>query len=109
MPPRSAWPTRGPRSSRSRTRRRGRPARPSRTRATAASRSPTSSRRRSSSEETEHMAEVLVLVDAVDGNVKKVTYELLTAARQLGEPAAVVVGGSGAAAGLTDQLAEYGA
>jgi len=55
------------------------------------------------------MAEVLVLVDAVDGNVKKVTFELLTAARQLGEPAAVVVGGSGAAVGLKDQLAEYGA
>jgi electron transfer flavoprotein alpha subunit len=55
------------------------------------------------------MAEVLVLVDAVDGTVKKVTFELLTAARQLGEPAAVVVGGSGAAAGLKDQLAEYGA
>jgi electron transfer flavoprotein alpha subunit len=55
------------------------------------------------------MAEVLVLVDAVDGNVKKVTFELLTAARQLGEPAAVVVGGPGAAAGLKQQLAEYGA
>ena len=38
------------------------------------------------------MAEVLVVVDAVDGNVKKVTFELLTAARQLGEPAAVVIG-----------------
>jgi electron transfer flavoprotein alpha subunit len=55
------------------------------------------------------MAEVLVLVDAVDGNVKKATFELLTAARQLGEPAAVVVGAPGAAAGLKDQLAEYGA
>jgi electron transfer flavoprotein alpha subunit len=55
------------------------------------------------------MAEVLVLVDAVDGNVKKVTFELLTAARQLGEPSAVVIGGPGAASGLTDKLAEYGA
>jgi electron transfer flavoprotein alpha subunit len=55
------------------------------------------------------MAEVLVVVDAVDGNVKKVTFELLTAARQLGEPAAVVIGGPGAAAGLKDKLAEYGA
>jgi electron transfer flavoprotein alpha subunit len=55
------------------------------------------------------MAEVLVLVDAVDGNVKKVTFELLTAARQLGEPAAVVLGGPGAASGLKDKLAEYGA
>jgi electron transfer flavoprotein alpha subunit len=55
------------------------------------------------------MAEVLVVVDAVDGNVKKVTFELLTAARQLGEPAAVVLGGPGAASGLKDKLAEYGA
>ena len=38
------------------------------------------------------MAEVLVLVDHVDGEVKKVTLELLTAARALGEPSAVVVG-----------------
>ncbi|HKC27510.1 MAG TPA: electron transfer flavoprotein subunit alpha/FixB family protein [Jatrophihabitans sp.] len=55
------------------------------------------------------MAEVLVLVDAVDGAVKKATFELLTAARQLGEPAAVVVGAPGTASGLKDQLAEYGA
>jgi electron transfer flavoprotein alpha subunit len=55
------------------------------------------------------MAEVLVVVDAVDGNVKKVTFELLTAARRLGEPAAVVLGGPGAASGLSDKLAEYGA
>src|SRR5690348_2859166 len=55
------------------------------------------------------MAEVLVLVDAVDGKVKKATFELLTAARQLGEPAAVVVGAPGTASGLKDQLAEYGA
>ena len=55
------------------------------------------------------MAEVLVLVDSVDGNVKKPTLELLTAARQLGEPAAVVVGAAGAAAALKAQLAEYGA
>jgi electron transfer flavoprotein alpha subunit len=55
------------------------------------------------------MAEVLVLVDSVDGNVKKPTLELLTAARQLGEPAAVVVGAAGTAAALNDRLAEYGA
>jgi electron transfer flavoprotein alpha subunit len=55
------------------------------------------------------MAEVLVLVDSVDGNVKKATFELLTAARQLGEPAAVVVGAPGTAAALKGQLAEYGA
>ncbi|MFI6577149.1 electron transfer flavoprotein subunit alpha/FixB family protein [Nocardiopsis sp. NPDC050513] len=53
------------------------------------------------------MAEVLVLVDHVDGQVKKVTTELLTAARRIGEPAAVWVGDgveSGRAA-----LAEFGA
>jgi electron transfer flavoprotein alpha subunit len=55
------------------------------------------------------MAEVLVLVDAVDGKVKKATLELLTAARQLGEPSAAVVGPPGFAGPLHDQLAEYGA
>jgi electron transfer flavoprotein alpha subunit len=55
------------------------------------------------------MAEVLVLVDAVDGKVKKATLELLTAARQLGEPSAVVVGAPGTAGALKDQLGEYGA
>ena len=46
------------------------------------------------------MAEVLVLVDAVDGTVKKATFELLTAAKQLGEPAAVVVGAPGTASAM---------
>jgi electron transfer flavoprotein alpha subunit len=55
------------------------------------------------------MAEVLVLVDSVDGNVKKATFELLTAGRSLGEPSAVVVGASGTAAAIKDQLGEYGA
>ncbi|MEV0086220.1 electron transfer flavoprotein subunit alpha/FixB family protein [Saccharopolyspora sp. NPDC050642] len=55
------------------------------------------------------MAEVLVLVDHVDGEVKKVTHELLTAARRLGEPSAVVVGEPGTAGKLTDALAAYGA
>jgi len=55
------------------------------------------------------MAEILVLVEHGEGSVKKVTLELLTAARELGEPAAVVVGGPGAAAPLVDKLAEYGA
>jgi electron transfer flavoprotein alpha subunit len=55
------------------------------------------------------MAEVLVLVDSADGNVKKSTLELLTAARSLGEAAAVVVGAPGTAAALKGQLAEYGA
>jgi electron transfer flavoprotein alpha subunit len=55
------------------------------------------------------MAEVLVLVDQLDGEIKKVTYELLTAARALGEPSAVVVGAPGTAAKLKESLAAYGA
>ncbi|MGD9526620.1 electron transfer flavoprotein subunit alpha/FixB family protein [Pseudonocardia sp.] len=55
------------------------------------------------------MAEVLVLVDHVEGEIRKSTYELLTAARALGEPAAVVVGPAGTAAKLADGLREHGA
>jgi electron transfer flavoprotein alpha subunit len=53
------------------------------------------------------MAEVLVLVDHVDGVVRKVTLELLTIAARLGEPSAVFLG-----SGLDqarESLAEYGA
>ena len=53
------------------------------------------------------MAEVLVLVEHVDGTPKKVTFELLTLARSLGEPAAVFVGNGFDNA--KDSLAEYGA
>jgi electron transfer flavoprotein alpha subunit len=53
------------------------------------------------------MAEVLVLVEHDGGVVKKVTTELLTAARVLGEPSAVVLGSG--AADVTAKLAEYGA
>ena len=38
------------------------------------------------------MAEVLVLVDHVEGTVRKTTMELLTIARRIGEPAAVFIG-----------------
>jgi electron transfer flavoprotein alpha subunit len=55
------------------------------------------------------MAEVLVVVEATQAGVKKVTLELLTIARELGEPSAVVLGGPGAAAALADKLGEYGA
>lgn len=55
------------------------------------------------------MSEVLVLVEQVDGEVKKVTGELLTAARRLGEPSAVVVGAPGTAGKVHDALASYGA
>jgi len=53
------------------------------------------------------VAEVLVLVEHVDGAPKKVTFELLTLARSLGEPAAVFVGNG--ADNAKDKLAEYGA
>src|SRR4051794_2526951 len=53
------------------------------------------------------MAEVLVLVEHVDGAPKKVTYELLTLARSLGEPSAVFIGNGYDNA--KDSLAEYGA
>jgi electron transfer flavoprotein alpha subunit len=54
------------------------------------------------------MGEVLVLVDQVDGTVRKVTTELLTLARRLGTPAAVWAGPgySDAAAAV---LGEFGA
>ena len=55
------------------------------------------------------MAEILVLVEHVDGTPKKVTYELLTLARSLGEPSAVFLGGSDSYANAKDGLAEYGA
>jgi electron transfer flavoprotein alpha subunit len=55
------------------------------------------------------MAEVLVLVEHADGALKKITAELITAARKLGEPSAVVVGKPGTAAPLTDGLKEAGA
>ncbi|HEY7042056.1 MAG TPA: electron transfer flavoprotein subunit alpha/FixB family protein [Nocardioidaceae bacterium] len=38
------------------------------------------------------MAEILALVDHVDGTVRKTTAELLTLARRLGEPSAVFIG-----------------
>jgi electron transfer flavoprotein alpha subunit len=55
------------------------------------------------------MSEVLVVVEHSGGAVKKVTLELLTLARGLGEPAAVVLGEPGTAAALSDRLGEYGA
>jgi electron transfer flavoprotein alpha subunit len=55
------------------------------------------------------MAEVLVLVEHAEGALKKVSTELITAARVLGEPSAVVVGAEGTAAGLTDGLKAAGA
>jgi electron transfer flavoprotein alpha subunit len=55
------------------------------------------------------MAEVLVLAEHADGALKKISAELITAARKLGEPSAVVVAKPGAAASLTDGLKQAGA
>ena len=53
------------------------------------------------------MAEILVLVDHLDGTVRKPTLELLTLARRLGEPSAVFLGPSADVAAET--LGRYGA
>ncbi|MFT4125235.1 MAG: electron transfer flavoprotein subunit alpha/FixB family protein [Gordonia sp. (in: high G+C Gram-positive bacteria)] len=56
------------------------------------------------------MAEVLVLVERdTEGGLKKVTSELITAARSLGEPSAVVVGAPGGADAIVGDLAAAGA
>jgi len=55
------------------------------------------------------MSEVLVLVEHANGSVKKTTSELLAAAARLGSPSAVVVGASGTAAALAEQLGAAGA
>ena len=61
----------------------------------------------STSERSRLMAQVLVLVEQRDGKIAKTTYELLTLARRLGDPVAVVLGGAGAA--LAPALGRYGA
>lgn len=55
------------------------------------------------------MPDVLVLVEHDGARVHKSTYELLTAARRLGDPVAVLVGAPGTAARLRESLARYGA
>ncbi|MFF7592562.1 electron transfer flavoprotein subunit alpha/FixB family protein [Kitasatospora purpeofusca] len=55
------------------------------------------------------MAEILVLVDHADGVVRKPALELLTLARRIGEPSAVVLGAGDKAAELAARAAEYGA
>ncbi|GAB3786836.1 electron transfer flavoprotein subunit alpha/FixB family protein [Nocardioides ungokensis] len=55
------------------------------------------------------MSEVLVLVDHVDGAVRKPTYELLTIAKRLGEPSAVFIGEAGKAADVAEKVKAYGA
>ena len=53
------------------------------------------------------MAEVLVLVDHVEGTVRKTTSELLTIARRIGEPSAIFIGSGYDSAKET--LSQYGA
>src|SRR6478736_5551336 len=55
------------------------------------------------------MSEVLVLVDHVDGAVRKPTLELLTIARRLGEPSAVFIGAADKADGVVESVKKYGA
>src|SRR3954451_18831739 len=55
------------------------------------------------------MSEVLVLVDHLDGKVRKPTYELLTIAKRLGEPAAVFIGGADKADDAVAAGKKYGA
>ncbi len=55
------------------------------------------------------MSEVLVVVDHVDGEVKKPTYELLTIAGRLGEPSAVFFGSPADGDAVADKVKKYGA
>ncbi|QYJ04619.1 electron transfer flavoprotein subunit alpha/FixB family protein [Nocardioides panacisoli] len=55
------------------------------------------------------MSEVLVLVDHVDGEVKKPTYELLALAKRLGEPSAVFVGPGDKGDAAAEKVKAYGA
>jgi electron transfer flavoprotein alpha subunit len=55
------------------------------------------------------MSEVLVLIDHVDGAVRKPTYELLTIARRLGEPSAVFIGPAEKAGEAVEAVKKYGA
>ena len=55
------------------------------------------------------MSEVLVLVDHVDGAVKKPTFELLTIAARLGEPSAVFIGAADKADAVVEAVRKYGA
>ncbi|WP_210650713.1 electron transfer flavoprotein subunit alpha/FixB family protein [Nocardioides sp. SYSU D00065] len=55
------------------------------------------------------MSEVLVVIDHADGEVKKPTYELLTIARRLGEPAAVFFGSPDKGDAVAEKVKAYGA
>ncbi len=55
------------------------------------------------------MSEVLVVIDHVDGEVKKPTYELLTIASRLGEPSAVFFGSPDQGDAVAEKVKAYGA
>ena len=55
------------------------------------------------------MSEVLVVIDHVDGEVKKPTYELLTIASRLGEPSAVFFGSPDQGDAVAEKVKKYGA
>ncbi|MCD4534469.1 electron transfer flavoprotein subunit alpha/FixB family protein [Nocardioides sp. cx-169] len=55
------------------------------------------------------MSEVLVVVDHVDGAIRKPTLELLALAKRLGEPAAVFFGGADKAGEVAERLKAFGA
>ncbi len=55
------------------------------------------------------MSEVLVLIDHVEGAVRKPTYELLTIAKRLGEPSAVFIGPADKADDAVAAVKKYGA
>jgi electron transfer flavoprotein alpha subunit len=55
------------------------------------------------------MSEVLVLVDHLDGAVRKPTYELLAIAKRLGEPSAVFIGGADKADAAAEAVKKFGA
>ncbi|GAA3805731.1 electron transfer flavoprotein subunit alpha/FixB family protein [Nocardioides panacisoli] len=55
------------------------------------------------------MSEVLVLVDHVDGAVRKPTLELLAIAKRIGSPSAVFIGGADKADAVAESVKGYGA
>ena len=55
------------------------------------------------------MSEILVLIDHVEGAVRKPTYELLTIAKRLGEPSAVFIGPADNTAEVAEAVKKYGA
>jgi electron transfer flavoprotein alpha subunit len=55
------------------------------------------------------MSEILVLIDHVEGAVRKPTYELLTIAKRLGEPSAVFIGPADKASEAAEAVKKYGA